>query len=556
MSRRRGRGKQVSGMEMGFICCQGIAFVLLLGILIQFISAKLTFESGVEYLPVTITWTDSESYVSTYREDGKERTKTTYDNAYSYTVDGVEYNRTIPGVSYSVTPGNQETWYYNPNDPNKISEWSSAGDMMGATAHVWIFFVLLQLAAIFFKIKVEQKKRLIKADKNAYEEKIRQDIQKNREIYSTLSLAIDGEKVFAILEPLRIRICKCQKKIDSIMRRSNVQVGGIFIPVTIVVSLLDSYRLHKLRDTLAAEHTAFYLEYKKNIAEPVLEHFFGEFQYKPSQGFSKKELSDFNLLNRFPSRLDSIISEDYIEGTYKGVGYRQADVKQEKSVNASDLYNETARLNGRISVYEYKKNLNGDIVIESHGSTYVDVRGMTKVEMENMLFNNKYDVYAANEQMAYYLLTPQFMEYLLQLDVRRETAFRFSGNNIYVLRNGINGIFEVDMEKPLDLQYEIGKSYNELKEILDFVDIMNLDKVADEANLRAMYLQEEDTEKESPVVEDNKPAYGVVDMEDSVFGGPAFEDAKTQNVYEDDNLDNWNKPATSKTGSGGLRLRL
>lgn len=65
MSRRRG-GKQVSGMEMGFICCQGIAFVLLLGILIQFISAKLTFESGVEYLPVTITWTDSESYVSTY----------------------------------------------------------------------------------------------------------------------------------------------------------------------------------------------------------------------------------------------------------------------------------------------------------------------------------------------------------------------------------------------------------------------------------------------------------------------------------------------------------
>lgn len=158
--------------------------------------------------------------------------------------------------------------------------------------------------------------------------------------------------------------------------------------------------------------------------------------------------------------------------------------------------------------------------------------------------------------MAYYLLTPQFMEYLLQLDVRREIAFRFSGNNIYVLRNGINGIFEVDMEKPLDLQYEIGKSYNELKEILDFVDIMNLDKVADEANLRAMYSKEEDTEKESPVVEDNKLVYGVVDMEDSVFGGPAFEDAKTQDIYEDDNLENWNKPATSKAGSSGLRLRL
>lgn len=156
-------------------------------------------------------------------------------------------------------------------------------------------------------------------------------------------------------------------------------------------------------------------------------------------------------------------------------------------------------------------NLNGHIVIKSQGSTHVDVRNMKKVEMENILFNRKFDVYTTNEQMAYYLLTPQFMEYLLNLDVRRETAFRFSGNHIVLFRNGINGIFEADMSQPLDIQYEIGKSYNELKEILDFVDVLNLDKVAEEANLRALYQDEESAWEDSVVMDEEKSSYGVVD---------------------------------------------
>lgn len=556
MSRRRGNGKQVTGVEMAFICCQGIAFVLLVGILIQFVAAKLTFESGVEYLPVTITWTDSKSYTSTYMEDGKERTKTTYDNSYSYTVDGVEYNNTIKGDSYSVTPGSRATRYYNPNDPNKISEWSSAKDMMGATKHVWVFFGILQLAAIVFKIKIEQKKRRIRVDNEAYEERIRQDIQKNREIYQTLNFAIDREKVLAILEPLRVSICKSEKQIDNIMKRKGVALGGPLIIITIIVNVIDEYRFSKLRDKRDADYAAFYMEYKRNIVEPILEQFFEKFQYKPSQGFSKKELSDFELLNGFPCRLDSINSEDYIEGVYKGVGYRQADVKEKKHLDDSDLLAEIDRVHGRISVYQFGKKLNGDIIIKSVDSTHVNVHDMKKVKMENVLFNSKFDVYTTNEQMAYYLLTPQFMEYLLHLNVRRETALRFFQNDIVFLQNGINGIFEADMSKPIDLQYEIGKSYNELKEILDFVDVLNLDRVADEANLRALYSLEEPMEEKTPVMEESEPVYGAVDTEDSVFGGPTFDEMeKPQDIDGSDNLDNWNKPVSQTKGSG-LRLKL
>ncbi|MGN0153290.1 MAG: DUF3137 domain-containing protein [Lachnospiraceae bacterium] len=522
MSRRQ--RKQVSGLEMGFICCQAFAAMMLLGILIQFISAKTTFEEGVEYQPVTITWTASESYVRTYMEDGEKRTETTYDNSYSYTVDGVEYTGIDYKASHSVTPGSQDTWYYNPNHPEKITEWSSMEEQMGSTKLVCFLFVILQILAIFCLIKMLQKKRQVKLDNRAYEEKIRQDMQKNREIYRMLHLAIDEQKAFAVLEPLRARIYTNQRKAAKLKKQANVVIGGNIVSIIIfaAVKLIGEFRYHRIIVKLEADRTVFYTEYKKMIAEPVLRKLFGESHYRPSQGFSPRELLDFDLLKGID--FDKIQSEDYLEGIYKGVSYQQADVRSVNNVEESDFTEETGGLCGRILIYDYKKDLNGDIYISSKHNSYFNIRDLNKVEMENVVFNNKFDVYTADEHMAYYLLTPQFMEYLMNLDLRGEMVFRFTSNKIYVFRNHIAGIFEPDLRKTLDIPYEIGKSYNELKEILDFIDILNLDHVMDQETLRDTYTgnAEEKLENES------------------------------ETGYEED----WNKPVSQNAGSSGLKLRL
>ena len=80
--------------------------------------------------------------------------------------------------------------------------------------------------------------------------------------------------------------------------------------------------------------------------------------------------------------------------------------------------------------------------------------------------------------------------------------------------------------------------------------------MADEANLRALYSLEETMEEKTPVMEEKEPVYGAVDVEDSVFGGPTFDEMEqTQDIYESDNLDDWNKPVSQTKGSG-LRLKL
>lgn len=508
---------------MGFMFFQFLAVMMMLFLLIQFIAARATFEPGVEYQPVTISWQYSISRDRTYVSNGETCIETVYDNFYKYTVNGIEYEGMYPEANESVVPGSKDTWYYNPNNPEKISKWSSMEEQMKSVNLLWILLFVFQILAILCIVLMIRKSRRGKIAKKADKDKIRQDMQKNKEIYRTIRLEINEQKMFAVLEPLRGRIYKNQVKLDQLKDRLSVSIGGnpILLVVNVVVKIVDGYRICRIQKNIEADSTMFYMEYKKNIAEPILKHVFEEFHYRPSQGFSTQEISEFQLINRID--IDAVQSEDYIEGTYKGVGYRQADIKG-IDIGKSELDDPSTRFSGRISVYDFKKNLDGDVIVKSKKYALADVKNMKKIEMENISFNKKFDVYSMNEHMVYYLLTPQFMEYLLSLDSRGEIIFRFTADKIYVFRNHIAGIFEPDMTRPIDIPYEIGKSYNELKEILDFVDILKLERVMELNHLEVMYadnfVEEDETEPEAD--------------------------------YDDD----WNRPVTQAAGSSGLRLRL
>lgn len=471
--RHRGKGKSVTGIEMGFIICQALALMMLLGVLMAYIAARADFEPGEEYLPVTITYTKSEERIETYMEDGKERTRYRYDNSYYYEVDGVRYDGQVKDSARSVSPGEQAIKYYNPKDPNELSAYQSLSDEMGETKGVAVAAVIFEAGAVVFLIMIRNKKRrFLQRDKD-YEESIRQDIETNREIYQSLEVSINKEKIFAKLEPLRKRIYKNQKAIERMDKRKVSSGSGIInVIYHLIAAAIDAIRRPRIQNQLDMDNTLFYKEYKKDIAEPVLNQIFEEVQYRPSQGFSINELESFRVI---ATKLNGIESEDYIEGVYKGIRYRQADVKKKMSAENSELLNMQRGLRGRVSVYDFNKSIQGEMVIKTK-ETNAYIKNMEKVVMENLQFNEKFEVYATDAHLVFYVLTPQFMEYLLQLKLWGDTVFRFADDKVYILRNQVSGIFEPNMGNTLDVTYEIGKSYNELKEILDFIDILKLEK--------------------------------------------------------------------------------
>lgn len=539
------RRKQTEPLTFAFIAFQGFAAVLLIGVLIQYISAKTTF-GDKEFLPVEITYTGCESYETTELDnDNHPETVTRYNWSYVYTVDGVQYDGHYSGMSNSVTPGDKAQRYYDPDNPQKVSGYQSYKDQMESTKAVLVVFWILEILAVVFLV-LSIRKRLIRRQEEAQEEAlIRQDIQRNREVYDKLDIAINAERTFSVLDPMRQNIYSTQKKLNNLKKRGVAVAGNpIFLIVSIIVNAVRAYQIGKLENKLSEYRTSFYTEYRRSIAEPVLRNCFDSYRYLPEQGFSSGELKDFELF----TIVDRVYTEDYIEGNYKNVGYRQSDVIIEHYMQ--DSYRTV--FSGRLAVYDFKKNLQGQIAIIEKGYSGASLTGMQKVQMENMAFNQKFHVYATNAHVAFYLLTPQFMEYIMDLNARGELYIRFSANKVFLLRNHIKGVFQPDMRTALDIQYEIGKSYNEIKEILNFIDILNLDKVADEANLRAAYSDDMDNYGGAVQAETAEPKFGVVDEEDSVFGGPSFEEPE----LKPDEEPLFHEPDVNQSSGSGLKLKL
>lgn len=543
------KGKQVDGVTFGFIAFQGFAGMMLLGIFFQFLSAMITFRSGVDFLPVMITYTKSESYQST-DSDGDKVTR--YNNYYYYEVDGKQYEDYDSGCGYSVSLGQQETRYYNPDAPHILSSYPNAKAMMGDTKLVWILFFVFEIPALIFLYFKRKKKKEQDEENAAYEAAIRRDMDKISALFDSLHMSMDINRINASLEPQRKQIHKDMKKKASLERTLAMGIGGnvLFLVVNLVKMGICGYQLKKVNDRLAGEQAAFYRDYKKQLVEPVLNNCFESHQYQASQGFSASELNSYSIFSDFCDKVDS---EDYISGTYRDVSYRQADCH----AFGRTTDNERKRIfQGRVSVYDFKKQLNSSVVVRTKGFQNTNIAGFERVTMENVEFNTRFVVFAQNPHMAFYLLTPQFMEYIMNLNKRGEMCIYFAKNHVYFMRSGISGVFEPDLKHPLDMKYEIGKSYQEMKEILDFIEILNLDKVAEQAN-NAQDSGILGAEWETAMAKEEEPKYGVV--KDSIFDGPEFDLPPTtlsrENEFVEEDI-SFSDPDSSYTSKTGLKLKL
>lgn len=147
----------------GFLFFQIAALVLMLIISVERSEIQDRIEEGVDYLPVAITWTDCQQEKTKKRSNGTWRTETRYYNTYSYIVNGVEYYDTEENVPYSVVVGEQETRYYNPNDPSVISGYRSAQERVekvnGIMVPLRIFFQILAIVSLVILVLLGKKKQ-------------------------------------------------------------------------------------------------------------------------------------------------------------------------------------------------------------------------------------------------------------------------------------------------------------------------------------------------------------------------------------------------------------
>lgn len=144
--------------------------------------------------------------------------------------------------------------------------------------------------------------------------------------------------------------------------------------------------------------------YKKYFVLKTLKQSFTNVIYKPEAGVSKKTITDTGVIYTG----DRFTSNDYISGKYKGVKFRQSDVKMEKEMHIymsteddiSELTYYVTLFKGRWMVFDFNKNFKANVCIYENGflnkrinSIFSSVK-YKKVNLESREFNNDFNVYA------------------------------------------------------------------------------------------------------------------------------------------------------------------
>ena len=246
---------------------------------------------------------------------------------------------------------------------------------------------------------------------------------------------------------------------------------GFFAPFLFILLFVVVFVFGILGNNKSKEFKQLYKQY---FVAAMLGEFFENPQYIWDKGFTSDAVRSFGISqlgNRF-------YSEDYISGIYKGVPFEQSDVKIQYHTSGKNSHT-TTYFSGRMFVFHFTGRNVLPVQIFSEGFSYrakpIERFKMHKVNMESVNFNKSFDVKAANEHDAFYVLTPQMMEKLFNLQSRfGNVALNFAGDTLFLGYNCGMGAFDADMRKPIDYPTEKAKMQRDMQVIMDIIDIMEL----------------------------------------------------------------------------------
>jgi hypothetical protein len=229
---------------------------------------------------------------------------------------------------------------------------------------------------------------------------------------------------------------------------------------------------------LALVGVGTFAKIKRSFKTEVLCAFFSEFipgtDYIPDRGLSPTEV----YATEFLKRADRFHSEDLLRGKLDDVDFLSSDVRLEErhvqhTKNGTRVYY-VPYFVGRVFRFTFNKEFEGYLQVLESGSP-LSGRKYTKVEMESVDFNKKFKTFATTELSAFYVLTPDIMEAIFELEKRNpgRIGLSFTGENLYIAINNNKDTFEIKMFRNIDNAMMEGFK-NDLMVIKDFVHTLKL----------------------------------------------------------------------------------
>ncbi len=194
-------------------------------------------------------------------------------------------------------------------------------------------------------------------------------------------------------------------------------------------------------------------EYKDTFLPGLLNESFDNAKFEYWVGLTEMEIMQTSLY-KLGNRLES---EDLLTGEYKGVSFKQADVHIWNHVERENDSEDIEYFDGRIIMFDTKTDYSSSVRVISRprtsgkGDYRLGFDEDHRVEMESMEFNDAFNVYARTGHDAFYMLTPEVMERMLNIWKKhgrddknryRDMSFHFRDNKFYFAIESGSSAFE------------------------------------------------------------------------------------------------------------------
>lgn len=249
------------------------------------------------------------------------------------------------------------------------------------------------------------------------------------------------------------------------------------LPITIISFIGLTYSIFQLKKI----RKNFNYITKSSLYNKII-GYYSNLKYVPLKGIESSIVSLSNILPKF----DKYKSEDYIEGKYKSVDIKLSEIELIKIV--TEVQNKDNRtvverseeqiFKGLFLITSFNKKFSSNTYILPN--SWIKIfkglpKGVKIVSLEDPAFEKIFDVYSDNQVESRYLLTPSFMERLIQISQEHQLSCSFiDGKMMMALPLKFEFLPSLGLTEALD--YSKAKQVlNQLNLFFEVIDTLKLD---------------------------------------------------------------------------------
>ena len=202
-----------------------------------------------------------------------------------------------------------------------------------------------------------------------------------------------------------------------------------------------------------AELSKFRSMFKNELIMTLLQEQFEDVVYNQHDMISIQRINQTQMIKR-PDRYSG---EDYIKGTYKGVGFEVSDIDLKERVETRDSKGNVhvsyqTYFKGRWYIYTFERHFKETLKILEGSGFSMNHRQMVKIDTESIEFNKKFAIYATTQEYGFYHITSSMIEKLLELEKmhRGSILYYFSDNELHIGVNDRRDYMELKIKTPIN----------------------------------------------------------------------------------------------------------